>query len=189
MFTINRSTASRKFQRWRKTFSIFFHSSTVDASQTDIAEKDEEGNSIDQDEPDIGGEITPQSSEIMKPPQQPKKRLKKSDSIPDKEIAQAIQKLDEIANKSTEDQPYDLFGRYVASEMRQLPNRAAILLQQEIQNCITRCKLNTLDNESVQHQYDNFPSLQSPQSIASVCSSNEEEDILKRAMINTFANI
>ncbi|GFS60748.1 hypothetical protein TNCV_2001541 [Trichonephila clavipes] len=96
-----------------------------------------------------------------------------------KKIAQAIQKLDEIANKSTEDKPYDLFGRYVASEMRQLPNRAAILLQQEIQNCITRCKLNTLDNESVQHQYDNFPSLQSPQSIASVCSSNEEEDILK----------
>ncbi|GFU92534.1 hypothetical protein TNCV_4794631 [Trichonephila clavipes] len=44
-----------------------------DASQTDIAEKDEEGNSIDQDEPDIGGEITPQSSEIMKPPEQPKK--------------------------------------------------------------------------------------------------------------------
>ncbi|GFU97026.1 hypothetical protein TNCV_784061 [Trichonephila clavipes] len=80
---------------------------------------------IDQDEPDIGGEITPQSSETMKPPQQPK-RLKKSDSIPDKEIAQAIQKLDEIANKSTEDKPYDLFGRYVASEMRQLPNRAAI---------------------------------------------------------------
>ncbi|GFV03056.1 hypothetical protein TNCV_3041601 [Trichonephila clavipes] len=69
----------------------------------------------------------------MKPPEQPKKRLKKSDSIPDKEIAQAIQKLDEIANKSTEDKPYDLFGRYVASEMRQLPNRAAILLQQEIQ--------------------------------------------------------
>ncbi|GFX31663.1 hypothetical protein TNCV_4081871 [Trichonephila clavipes] len=115
--------------------------------------------------------------------------LTKMSSIPDKEIAQAIQKLDEIANKSTEDKPYDMFGRYVASEMRQLPNRAAILLQQEIQNCITRCKLNTLDNESVQHQYDNFPSLQSPQSIASVCSSNEEEDILKRAMINTFANI
>ncbi|GFU18668.1 hypothetical protein TNCV_1352511 [Trichonephila clavipes] len=110
-----------------------------DASQTDIAEKDEEGNSIDQDEPDIGGQITPQSSEIMKPPEQPKKKKKKkSDSIPDKEIAQAIQKLDEIANKSTEDKPYDLFGRYVASEMRQLPNRAAILLQQEIQNCITR---------------------------------------------------
>ncbi|GFX69385.1 hypothetical protein TNCV_1547161 [Trichonephila clavipes] len=83
----------------------------TDASQTDIAEKDEEGNSIDQDEPDIGGEITPQSSEIMKPPEQPKKVKKKSDSIPDKEIAQAIQKLDEIANKSTEDKPYDLFGR------------------------------------------------------------------------------
>ncbi|GFW95285.1 hypothetical protein TNCV_314861 [Trichonephila clavipes] len=159
MFTINRSTASREIPTLEENLFNFFHSSTVDASQTDIAEKDEEGNSIDQDEPDIGGEITPQSSEIMKPPQQPKK--------------------DEIANKSTEDQPYDLFGRYVASEMRQLPNRAAILLQQEIQNCITRCKLNTLDNESVQHQYDNFPSLQSPQSIASVCSSNEEEDILK----------
>ncbi|GFV16394.1 uncharacterized protein TNCV_1525401 [Trichonephila clavipes] len=75
MFTINRSTASRKFQRWRKTFSIFSTLQQLwDASQTDIAEKDEEGNSIDQDEPDIGGEITPQSSEIMKPPQQPKKR-------------------------------------------------------------------------------------------------------------------
>ncbi|GFW95270.1 hypothetical protein TNCV_314711 [Trichonephila clavipes] len=73
MFTINRSTASREIPTLEENLFNFFHSSTVDASQTDIAEKDEEGNSIDQDEPDIGGEITPQSSEIMKPPQQPKK--------------------------------------------------------------------------------------------------------------------
>ncbi|GFV26765.1 hypothetical protein TNCV_3041531 [Trichonephila clavipes] len=37
-----------------------------------ILRKNEEGNSIDQDEPDIEGQITP-SSETMKPPEQPKK--------------------------------------------------------------------------------------------------------------------
>lgn len=88
----------------------------------------------------------------MKPPEPPRRRFKKIvDNPADKEISQAIQKLDDIANKTVVvDKPYDQFGKYVAAELRDLPNREAILLQQEIQNCITRCKLNIYDNASLQ---------------------------------------
>jgi hypothetical protein len=34
------------------------------------------------------------------------------------EIADAIQQLDKIAQNAVEDKPYDLFGKYVAAELR-----------------------------------------------------------------------
>jgi len=77
----------------------------------------------------------------MRPPSLPSKKFKKrsarGQTAP--EIADAIQQLDTIAQNAVEDKPYDQFGKYVAAELRQLPQ--AILLQQEIQNCITRSKL------------------------------------------------
>ncbi|KAG8235446.1 hypothetical protein J437_LFUL015794 [Ladona fulva] len=65
-------------------------------------------------------------------------------------IAFAIQ---QIALKAAEDRPYDQFGKYVAAELRSLPQRQAILLQLEIQNSITHTKLSCLepmDHSSVQ---------------------------------------
>lgn len=88
------------------------------------------------------------------------------------------------------DKPYDLFGKYLASELHQLRNRAAILLQQDIQNCITCAKFDILDNASVQQEFHNFSLLASPQSMASATgSSNDEEDILQIAMINTSSQV
>ncbi|KAG5884742.1 hypothetical protein JTB14_037771 [Gonioctena quinquepunctata] len=101
-----------------------------------------------------------------------------------------MKKLDDIANNAAVDEPYDLFGKYVASELRQLTKRAAILLQQDIQNCITRAKLDILDNASVQQEFHNFPLLASPQSMASATSSsNDEGNILQTAVYNTFSQI
>ncbi|XP_063238257.1 uncharacterized protein LOC134539857 [Bacillus rossius redtenbacheri] len=49
--------------------------------------------------------------------------------------------------EEAEERPCDQFGKYVAAELAQLPQREAILLQQEIQSCITRCKLSCLGPE------------------------------------------
>ncbi|XP_030747994.1 uncharacterized protein LOC115876384 [Sitophilus oryzae] len=43
---------------------------------------------------------------------------------------------------------YEQFGRYIVSELRLLPERQAILLQQEMQASLTRVKLSCLDGES-----------------------------------------
>ena len=79
----------------------------------------------------------------MRPPLLPSKKFKKrsarGQTTP--EIADAIQQLDKIAQNAVQDKPYDQFGKYVAAELRQLPQRQAILLQQEIKNCVTRSKL------------------------------------------------
>ncbi|KAG8241327.1 hypothetical protein J6590_088914 [Homalodisca vitripennis] len=106
---------------------------------------------------------------------------------PSTDISQAIQKLDKIAYNVTEDKQYERFGRYVAAELRQLPKLEAILLQQEIQGCITRSKLSLLDNEQ---EFHDFTFMQSPNVDAltsTTTSSNEEEDVLQTAMINTYS--
>ena len=43
-------------------------------------------------------------------------------------IANAIQNLDRIAQCVAKEKPYDHFGKYVAAEILQLPQRQAILL-------------------------------------------------------------
>lgn len=125
----------------------------------------------------------------MGPPSAPKKRSKKrpaSEEIPT-EISQAIKKLDEIAKESSDEKPYDQFGKFVASELRLLPQRQAILLQQEIQNCIIRFNLSSLDQqaplcvESALSQLS-FPST----SASSLNDENGDGDVLQQAIINAF---
>ncbi|KAJ8886518.1 hypothetical protein PR048_012729 [Dryococelus australis] len=58
----------------------------------------------------------------------------------------ALNRLDRIAQNAAEEKPYDQLGKFVAAELRQLPQRKAILLQKEIQNCIIRSKLSSLEN-------------------------------------------
>ncbi|KAG5893675.1 hypothetical protein JTB14_028829 [Gonioctena quinquepunctata] len=59
-------------------------------------------------------------SGFIKPPEPPRKRFRKhveTCKSDNEEISQAIQKLDDIANIAAVDKPYDLFGKYVASEL------------------------------------------------------------------------
>ncbi|CAH1953439.1 unnamed protein product [Acanthoscelides obtectus] len=99
----------------------------------------------DDEEPDTQPkEQNIKPSEGMGPPKS-KKRVRKQ---ADPEIGDAISQLNKIAENVSEGKPYDEFGKYVAGELRQLPQREAILLQQEIQNSITRVKLMCLGNDN-----------------------------------------
>lgn len=123
------------------------------------------------------------SPEKMAPPVTSFKRFKKRSATeePHTEIAQAIKKLDDIAKNATEEKPYEQFGKFVASELRQLPQRQAILLQQEIQNSIIRHKLFSLPQQVP--QYVDAPTYNYSSSSHPVSS---DEDVLQQAMINTF---
>lgn len=53
-----------------------------------------------------------------------------------------------VSQQETEtvtDDQYDRFARHVASQLRELPLRSFVILQQEIQNSITRERLNQID--------------------------------------------
>ena len=68
------------------------------------------------------------------------------------------------------DKPYDLFGKYEASELLQLPNLSAILLQQDIHA--------KLENASVHQEFHKSPLLVSPQSMASATGSSNRRGYL-----------
>ena len=92
-----------------------------------------------------------------------------------------------------EEKPCDQFGKYVAAELRQLPQRQAVLLQQEIQNCITLAKLSFLETMHSHHTEtlivdDIIPSTSSASSNAhSTAIISDDSDILHKAIINTLA--
>ena len=67
----------------------------------------------------------------------PTKRAKKEST----EVSQAILKLDQIAKGQTEEKRFDQFAKFVASELRLLPEREGLLLEQEIYGSITRARL------------------------------------------------
>jgi len=141
----------------------------------------------------------------MKPPS---KKIKKQ-TAPD--IAIAIEQLDKIAQSAYEEKAYDQFGKYVAYELRQLPQRHAILLQSEIQSCIIWIRLCTLEplpqqyhQQPLPQQYHQQPlpyteqlhvNVASPSTSSSSISNytstprvNEEYDMLSQAIINSFSD-
>jgi tRNA 2-selenouridine synthase SelU len=108
------------------------------------------------------------------------------------EIADAIQHLDRIAQSVAEEKPYDQFGKYVAAELRQLPQRQVIILLQEIQNSITLAKLSFLETMHSHHTetviVDISPSTSSASSNApSTHIISDDSDISHQAIINTLA--
>jgi len=72
------------------------------------------------------------------PSNKPIKKIKKR-------AAPEISDLDRIAQSASTEKAYDQFGKHVAYELRQLPPRQAILLQSELQRCITRMRLSCLE--------------------------------------------
>lgn len=164
-------------------------------NEKSLPDEDSE-NFIEDLESDNGTNLAQQHSDnnspiTVRPPGLPIKRVKKR-AAPEQspsEISQAIEQLDKIAKNASEEKPYEQFGRLVASELRLLPQREAILLQQEIQNCIIRSKLNCLDSASTSNlRYDAnvFSSSSNHSSASRSITPNEDEDLLQNAMINTF---
>lgn len=135
----------------------------------------------------------------MKPPSGSVKKIKKQ-TAPD--IAIAIEQLDKIAQSAYEEKAYDQFGKYIAYELRQLPQRQAILLQSEIQSCITRIRLSSLEPLPQQYHQQPLPyteqlhvNVASPSTSSSSISNytstprvNEEYDMLSQAIINSFSD-
>lgn len=146
----------------------------------------ENGTNLAEQHPEINASI---------PEGRPIKRAKKrvaSEKSPS-EITMAIQQLDKIAKNAAEEKPFEQFGRLVASELRFLPQREAILLQQEIQNCITRSKLNYLDcatasTSKTSHFGNDFSSSSNTSTASLLITTNENEDLLQNVMSNTFGN-
>jgi hypothetical protein len=101
--------------------------------------------------------------------------------------------LDRTVQSATEEKPYDQFGKYIAVELRQLPQRQAILLQKEIRNCITLAKLSFFEIMHSHHTEtliidDIAPSTSSASSNAlSTPIISDDSDILHQAIINTLA--
>ncbi|KAJ8878707.1 hypothetical protein PR048_019292 [Dryococelus australis] len=80
----------------------------------------------------------------------PEERFKNKSATKMRPLSTPIKR---IAQNAAEEKPYDEFGKFVAAELRQLPQRQAILLQQEIQNCIIRSKLASLENVINRHEH------------------------------------
>ena len=130
---------------------------------------------------------------VMKPPVNTAKRVKKraDDAQGTSEISLAISQLDNIAKIASDEKPFDQFGRFVASELRSLNPREAILLQQKIQNCIIESKLNSLDNAVCSRTPEGnmsqmHPLLSDQSTDSSITSYGEHEDVLQNAMIQSF---
>jgi hypothetical protein len=133
----------------------------------------EEGNSRTEEGSIEGSEKSHSTSNRqMRPPSLPSKKFNKRSAHRQTapEMADAIQRLDKIAQNAVEDKPYDQLGKYVAAELRQLPQRQAILLQQEIENCITRSKLSLLTPTQYSHKEQIRIDVMSP------CSSSGSTD-------------
>lgn len=60
------------------------------------------------------------------------------------DIQNALQGFNEIVSKVNKQDAFELFGQYVGAELRELPVRPAIILQQKIQNLIFDAKLSCL---------------------------------------------
>jgi hypothetical protein len=125
----------------------------------------------------------------MRPPAASVKRVKKrvvSDENSNSEISVAIQQLDKIAQNAAKEKLYDQFGKFVVAELRQFPQRQAILLQQEIQNSIIRSKLTSLEPAVNLNSREASHVPFSPSSYYSLPTSSNDDDVLKQVMFQTF---
>lgn len=84
--------------------------------------------------------LTPQGAKLLKRRKQLSNRF---DNTVNK-----LQHIAQLTSEDTEDQ-YDIFGKHLASQLRDLPLRSFILLQSKIQNLITEERLNNLNNSNI----------------------------------------
>lgn len=140
------------------------------------------------------------SPEKMKPPKFTPRKKKRSEPL----LENALASLDEMAGKIKSEDACDKFGKYVASQLRELPLRQRILLQHEMQTAITNSILHNISSDDHQPQFSLQHSFNSPitnatsntseiseesqaASIHSDYSSTDEtSDVIKKAMENTF---
>jgi len=83
------------------------------------------------------------------PPPKKKKKCNKSSNL-----EQSVNKLHEIALMTNEtDDEYDRFGMHISAQLKQLPLRSFITLQEKIQSLITQERLKIIDSQNNQTEY------------------------------------
>ncbi|KAF5295379.1 hypothetical protein FQR65_LT01571 [Abscondita terminalis] len=164
---------------------------------TQATPPDEDNKSVESENDEDSSQQRSKSPEKMGPPPTPRcffllprNRAKKRPRIEEKsnEISKAIKKLDEVAKESLDEKLYDQFGKFVVSKLRLLPQRQAILVQQEIQNSIINAKLSSLEQEAPQSVHSAFSPF-SDDSFASTSASSmhdDDGDVLQQVLISTF---
>ncbi|VEN34223.1 unnamed protein product [Callosobruchus maculatus] len=164
--------------------------STIELSQSSQDTDEDKSVESENDYDDYSEEGATQSPEKMGSASTPKKRSKKQPATVETstEVSETIKKLHDIVKESFDDKPYDQFGKLVASELRLLPQRQAILLQQEIQNCIIRFKLSSLEQQAPQCVDSAFSPFSNHSSTSTSVSpmSDDDGDVLEQVMIDTF---
>lgn len=63
-------------------------------------------------------------------------------------VNDALAKLQDISTNRKQEDEYDNFGKHIASQLRLLPARNAIILQEKIQSLITHVRLVCLSENS-----------------------------------------
>lgn len=84
-----------------------------------------------------------------------------------------LQKIAEMVTTDTEDQ-YDIFGKHIASQMRELPLKSFIILQSKFQNLITEERLVNL--------YGNYNEPQSQSGVISRSNSTSHHEFIGTTM-------
>lgn len=88
-----------------------------------------------------------ESMASLPPPK--KKKCNKSSNL-----EQSVNKLHEIALMTNEtDDEYDRFGMHISAQLKQLPLRSFITLQEKIQSLITQERLKIIDSQNNQTEY------------------------------------
>lgn len=149
----------------------------------------------------------------MDPPSEPTKTNKIGKRKQSTSFTSAIDKLQSIAELATQHQSdvvedeYERFGRHIAAQLRKLPVRSFVVLQQQMQNSIAEERLKQLDHQGT-IQYHQCPSnvdsyYSSPQSITSEqsmsndtfivlepvkASNNDGLNLIERAIFNIAQN-
>lgn len=104
-------------------------------------------------------------------PEKKKQRL----SIHDKSATLAkLKNVDESTNQQIEEHECDVFGNHVSKQLKKMSTELCIYAQQEIQNVLTRCRLEDLKrHQPMDVNFDsNLPVPNRPDTSMTVCSNN-----------------
>lgn len=112
---------------------------TEDEAKT-TTEEEKDSNTESLNEQSSSSQKRVPNTPTIKPPPPKRFQAKQKPSA----VHSALEEFNEIVSKVNKQDAFDSFGQYVAAELRELPNRKAIILQQQMQNLITNAKLSCL---------------------------------------------
>ncbi|KAG8250596.1 hypothetical protein J6590_098319 [Homalodisca vitripennis] len=147
-----------------------------------VENSEEQGEPVSLDEPTImpGTNNRKRSPAKMLPPAPPHRSAKcsKKNSTKFEKSVSQLQKIAELTSVDLEDE-HDKFAHFVAAQLRKMPPRSVILLQEKIQGLITAERLRLLDSVSPPSSTSSLVIPWSSPSVSGASSSiHDDEDSL-----------